>query len=140
MLQGGVHAHDLRVRLGVDETGMAIAGRAANAVTLPWILLVEHDTDRNMERLIAELPQVVAEGLDARLVADGREAIGRTGGRVRGINTPLPVDVIEILRLSVVRLHVRVRKRPRRGDAAVVADRTEVLLPHPQQRCAVEFG
>ena len=52
----------------------------------------------------------------------------------------LAVNVIEVLRLGVVRLEVLVAQRPRGRNAVGVSDATEVLLAQAQQGGAVDLG
>ncbi len=51
MLDCLVDTHNLRVGLGADQTGKAVAGIAANAAALVRVLLVEYDPDRYVEGL-----------------------------------------------------------------------------------------
>ena len=61
------------------------------------------------------------------------------GGSV-GSSPACAVDEVELLGLGVVGLEVGVGDRPRRRDAAVVADLAEVALAQAEQDRAVDLG
>ena len=65
-----------------------------------------------MEGLEADACEVVAQLLDARLMADRRKGIGSTGGRLGRVDTPLAVYLIELLCFGVVGLQVLVADGP----------------------------
>src|SRR6516225_4280138 len=71
-LECRVDGTDLRVRLGPDQAGIAVASLAADAATGVRILLIEHDPQRRVKRMEPQARKVVGQLLDARLVADGR--------------------------------------------------------------------
>ena len=71
MLQSRVHAADLRVALGVEQAGKAVAGIAPDALRFARVVFVEHDAERDVEGLVPERQQIVVELLNARLVGDG---------------------------------------------------------------------
>ena len=135
-----VDADHLGVGLGLDQARKAVAGVAPDAAARARVLLVEHEADRNRERPVSLADEAVEHRLDARLVADRRVAVGGARRRLGGIAAPQPVHVVEVLGLGVVGLEVLVADRPRGGDAAVVPHLAEVLLPHPEERRAVELG
>jgi hypothetical protein len=47
MLDGLIDAYYLRIRLGAQQARKSVAGIAADAAALVWVLLVEHDPDRH---------------------------------------------------------------------------------------------
>ena len=93
---------------------------------------VEQYAERQRERVMAKPPEIVEQLLNARLVAHGRITIRRAGFTLRRIGAALSVDMIQPLRLCIVRLKVRIAQRPGRRDAAVVYDLSEVFLAEPQ--------
>jgi len=72
-------------------------------------------------------------------VAYGRIWVRSARRWVRGILGPQPVDLVEALRLPVVRLQFVVADRPSRRHAAPVFDLAEVLAPQPEQSGAVKL-
>ena len=93
-----------------------------------------------VEGVVADRGEVVGELLDARLVGDRRERVGRARGRFGRVLATGAVHAVELLGLRVVGLHLLVGDRPRRRDAVVVAQLAEVLLAQAVQRGAVELG
>ncbi len=73
-------ADDVGIRLGMDQAGVAVTGRAADALAKRRVLLVEHDAAGRMEGMEASSGQVLIELLDAGLVGDGRNT-GSLGWR-----------------------------------------------------------
>src|SRR6266700_7115437 len=121
MLDRLIDAHNLRVGLGTHKASESVAGVAANAATLLRILLVEHDPNRNVEGLQAGARKVIGQLLNTWLVAHSRPGIWGVGRRLRWILAAIAVHLIEILRLSVVRLQVVIANRPCGRDSAVVS-------------------
>src|SRR5262249_35282897 len=140
MLEGGIHAEYLHVRLAVDETRVTIAGTAADAGALARRGLVEADPQRHVERPEPESREVVAEPLHARVMADRRVRVRRAGWWVRGVLAALAVHVVKLLGLRVVGLKVLVADRPGGRDAAPVLELVEVLPAQPEERRPVELG
>ena len=70
----------------------------------------------------------------------GWEPVRSARPRVGGIDSALTVDLIEIFRLRVVRFELVVADRPRRREAAVVLDLTEIFFAKPEERRAIELG
>ena len=138
-LDRGPHAQHVRVGLAVGQAREAVEAVAAHAAPALGIALVEVDADRQVERVMAGLDEVVVELLDARLVRDGR--VGeRPGGRgLGGVLAALAVDEVQPLGLGVIGLEVVVGQRPRRRDAGVVADLVEVALTQTEEDRAVEL-
>ena len=108
-----IHAHHLGVGLGVDQARVAVARVAADAAAGARIALVEHDAEGHVERPQPNAAEVVGELLDARLVAHRREGVRRARRWLGRIAAALTVDLVEPLRLGVVRLELVVRDRPR---------------------------
>src|SRR6266436_1458737 len=103
MLDCLINADNLRVGLGADQTGKAVAGVAADAAALVRILLVEHDPNRYVEGLQTRTCEVVGQLLNAWLMAHRRPGIRGTSFRFGRIFSAVPVYLIEILGLRVVR-------------------------------------
>src|SRR2546427_1358683 len=101
MLQSGVDAARLSVRLCPDQAGKRVAGRTSNALALLWIALVEPNAERDVEGMQSKALEVIMELLNAGLVAHGRVGVGRGRPRLGRIGAALSVDVIHLLRLRV---------------------------------------
>jgi hypothetical protein len=129
----------MRVGLAVGEAGKAVEAVAAHAAPALRVGLVEIHADRQVERLVAGTREVVVELLDARLVRHGRVGEGSGAGRLGRVLARPAVHEVQPLGFRVVRLEVRVGERPRRGDAAVVADLLEVALAQPEEDRAVDL-
>ena len=136
----GSTQHDLRVRLGVDQAGEAVARVAADAAARPRGFCSSSMTPSGTwNGRCPSAREIVVQLLDARLVADRGIRIGRAGRRLGRVDAALAVHLIEALGLGVVRLELVVADRPRRRDAAVMPQLAEVLSPQPEQRRAVEL-
>src|SRR5215472_15657298 len=127
------------VGLSVRETGEAVEPVAAHAAARLRVGLVQVHADGQVERLVPGLLEVIGELLDARLVRHlwvrkrpGARRLGRVLARP-------PVHEVELLRLGVVRLEILIRDRPRRREAAVVANLVKVSLPQAEQDGAINF-
>ena len=59
MCECGIYTDNLGIRLGVDETGKAVAGVAADAAALVGVLFIEHHAKRRVKRLQAETGEIV---------------------------------------------------------------------------------
>jgi len=140
MRERGPDADDLGVGFRLDETREAIASGAADARAVRRLRVVEKQSERERERVVAEAREVRTELLDPGFVTDGRMGIRRRGRRLGRVDPALPVDVIELLRARVVRLEGVVGNRPAGGDATLVPELSEILLAHPEQRCSVHLG
>ena len=144
VLERGIDADHLGVGLGADQAREAVHPVAADAGAgvggHPTLVLGQVHPDRQVERVQALLLQVVAELLDPWLVLHRRVAVLLAGVALGGVLAVLAVHQVEMLGLGVIRLEVLVAHRPRRGDAAVVAQLAEVLRAQPEQRRAVELG
>ena len=108
MTQSRCDADDMRVGLGLNETGKAVAGRASDARTVMRVLLVEHDADRQRERPMSGAREIVGELLDARLVRHRRMRVGLVARRLGRIAAALAMHVIELLCFGVVGREVAV--------------------------------
>ena len=100
------HAHHLGVRLGVHDAGEAVAVVAAHAAAERHVVLAQQHAARGMEGMQSRCGKVVRELLDARLVRDRRERVGRAGGWLGGVLAPRSMNLVELLGLRVVRLHL----------------------------------
>src|SRR6266540_2354156 len=140
IFQRRVHAANLRVGLGVDEARMAVAGAATDAGTLARVLLIEHHAERRVKRPQTMPGKVVAQLLDARLMADGRIWKRRTAPRLGRIFTLRTVDEIKPFGLDVIRLQFIVGDWPRGRDAAVMTNLSKILFAQTEQRRAVKLG
>ena len=108
----------MRVALGANQAGKAIARLTPDAPAGVGILLVQHDAERYVKRPEPALDQVVVQLLDAWLVADCRIRVLRARPGIRGIDAAFAVDVVQALGLGVIRLQLLVADRPRRRAAA----------------------
>ena len=104
------------------------------------VLLVQHDAKRHVERIESEVLPVIAELLHARLMTYRRKWIGGTCPGIGGINSPLPVNLEQVLCAGVIWLHIPVGDGPPGRDSAVMDDLPEILLTEPEQRSAIELG
>ena len=139
VLERRPHAEHLGVGLRVHQAREAVAGRAAHAVAVRHVGLEQPDAAGRVEGVEPGGLQVVGELLDARLVADRGERVGRRRGRLGRILAARAVDLVELLGERVVGLHLVVGDRPRGRDAVVVAQLAEVLRAQAVQRGAVEL-
>ncbi len=98
-VKGRIDAESLSVGLCIDETGIAITGVAANALARVGTLFVDLEAKWCVKGFKSELLKIVAELLDARLVADGRMRIRTAGVRLGRILAASSVDVVEALGL-----------------------------------------
>src|SRR5206468_1954017 len=115
-------------------------GIAADALARACVGLVELDSERHVERPQAEAGEVLAQLLDAGLVANGRMRIRAARGRIGRIDAALAVNVIEPFGLQIVGLEIVVADRPGGGYAAMVPDLAEVLASQSKQSGPVELG
>src|SRR6186713_377502 len=65
-----IDAQYLSIRLRIHQTWETVAGRAANALAGMTVLLVELNTQRDMERPETQSQKVVVQLLHPRLMAD----------------------------------------------------------------------
>ena len=130
----------LGVGFGVHEAREAVAVLTPHALAVGRVALVEQDPARRVERVEALLGEVVGQLLDPGLVRDRGERVGSARRRIGRILPARAVDLVELLRLGVVRLHVLVGDRPRRRDPVVVLELAEVLRPQAIQRGAIQLG
>src|SRR5208337_2503883 len=68
MLERGIDTDHLRVRLGIDEARIAVAGVAADASALVRVLLVAHQAKRSVKGMQSLRSKVVTQLLHPRLV------------------------------------------------------------------------
>ena len=113
VLERGLDGEHLRVGLGAHEAREAVATVATDAAARLRILLVEQDPERRMERPEALAREVLAELLQARLMAHGWMRKGSARGRLGWVFSALSVDVVHALGARVVRLELVVRDGPR---------------------------
>jgi hypothetical protein len=140
MLERWAYGDHLGIRLRVDNTWEAVAVGAAHAPRVGRVRLVEHDPARSVKRVVARAGQIVRELLDARLVRDRRVRVVVACMRLGRILAARSVNLVELLRLRVVRLELLVGDRPRGRDAVVVLELAEVLLAKAVERGAVQLG
>ena len=140
VLDRGAHGDHLGVALGVHQAGEPVAVRAAHALAVGHVRLVEQHPAGGVEGVVADGGEVLGELGDARLVGHGGVRVGSGCRRFGRVLPAGPVDLVELLGLRVVGLHLLVGDRPRRRDAVVVAQLAEVLGAQPVERRAVELG
>src|SRR5207249_3554595 len=124
----------------VDETGVAVAGRAADALAEIFLRLVDADAQWGVARVESARREMVGDFLDARLMAHRRKRKLAAARRLRRIDPALAVDLVKLLRLGVVRLEVAILQRPLRRNAADVLHLLEVAFAQSEQRRAVKLG
>src|SRR5436190_22500703 len=103
---------DVRVRFCVNKAGEAVTRVATNTRALLGIFLIQHDPEWSMKRLQPVQRKVVAQLLDARLVADRWVWECSTAVRLSRIFADRAMHMINLLRLSVIWLEFVVRNRP----------------------------
>ena len=140
VLQGRPDAEHLGIGLGLDQAREAVARPAADALAVRPVVLQEPDAAGRVEGVVAGLLQVVRQLLDAGLV--GQRRVRVLGARVAlgRVLAVVAVDLVEMLRPRVVRLHVVVRDGPGRRDAVVMAELPEVLRPQAVEGRPVHLG
>ena len=114
VFQGRIDAADLGIGLRLHQTGMAVAGGAADAAAAAAVLFVQHDAHGHVERPVPERHQAVVQGLDARFMAHRRVPVGSARPGLGGVLAAVAVHVIELLGAGVVGLEVGVGDGPRR--------------------------
>ena len=124
----------------MNEAGESVAGVAADALRGVLILFVQADSKRGVKRLEPLGGEVFCELLQARFMRDGWEGVGRGTTRFRWVFTGIAVHFVEFFRRRVVGFELVVPHRPLGRDAAVMAEDTEILLAHAEERRAVELG
>ena len=140
VLQRRPDAEHLGVGLRVHEAREAVAGGAPDAVAVRPVRLEQPHAARRVERVQPRRLEVVGELLDARLVADRGEGVGRGRRRLGRVLPARAMDLVALLGERVVRLQLVVGDRPRRRDPVVVGQLAEVLRAQPVQRRSVELG
>src|SRR5437660_7159008 len=103
---------DVRVRFCVNKAGEAVTCVATDAWTFLRIFLIQHDAEWSMKWLQPVQRKVVAQLLNARLVADRWVWEWCTAGRLSRIFADRATHMIKRLRLSVIWLEFVVRNRP----------------------------
>ncbi len=140
MGQRGPHGNDFRIGLGVDETGVTVAGVALDTVALRAMRLVQHDAGRGVKGAVTGGDEVLVQALDAGLMGDRRVLIGLARRGFGGILAAHAVNVEKLLRLGVVGLQFVVSDRPRRRNAVMVLQLAEIFLAEAEERRAVHLG
>src|SRR5437667_8811976 len=140
MLNCFVHADDLRVGLRAYQARKSITRATANTAAFVRVLLVEHHANGNMERIESHTREVIGQLLNARFMADCGPRIVRSRRRFGRILAAIAVHLVQVFRLSVVRLQIVVADRPCGRNAAVVAQLAEVFLAKAEQCRAVKLG
>ncbi len=145
-------AVDVGVGFGVDETGVAVAGVAADALGFDGIVGVALETKWNGEGVDAEVFDGRFDLGHARLVGEGSVRIGLgveglggvEGGSVAagdgGRGAEVAVDVKELFGAGVEGLHVRVGDGPGGRDTPFVLDDAEVFGTHAEHGCAIDLS
>jgi hypothetical protein len=139
------YAVDVGVGFGVDETGITIASIATDAFGFEGVSGVALEAERNGEGTIAELFDVVVDGLHARFAGErgewirlGVEGLSRIGAAE--IIVEIAVGGEELFGTCVVGLEVGVGKRPSKRNAAFVVENAEVFGAKAKECCAVDLG
>ena len=137
--QRGLDAHHVGVGLRPDEAREAVARVAADAVAVLRVVLVDHDAERQVERVETRPLEVRGQLLDPGLVAHRRVRERPRGPGLARVDLALTMHVVELLGPRVVRLEVCVADRPRLGHAIDVLHPAEVLLSLAKQHRAVHL-
>ena len=128
--------------LACTDAGEAIAGIAADAAAGLWIAARRASPPAACETDgLPSTHEIVVQLLDAGLVADGRERVGRARPRLRRIDAALAVHLVDALRLGVVRLEIVVARSAtpaRRRPSCRSSPKSS--LAQAEQRRAVKFG
>jgi hypothetical protein len=129
----------------VDQTGIAVAGVAANAFGFEGVSRVALEAQRYGKRVVAEPFYIVINGLHARFAGERRKGIGfgvEWLGRVGTAEILVEVAVSgeEFFGARVIRLEVDVGERPCRGDAVFVMEDAEVLGTETEEGGSVDLG
>src|SRR5437899_52913 len=104
---------DMRVRFCVNKAGEAVTCIATDAGTFLRIFLIQHDAEWSMKWLQPVQRKVVAQLLNARLVADRWVREWSTAVRLSRIFADRAMHIINLLRISVLCLGGGRRIRPR---------------------------
>ena len=139
MLQRRVYTNGLRVGLGVDETGMTIAGIAADAGTPARVLLIDFDPEWHMKGLQTCTLKIVGQVLNALLVTDGWIFVGCTRVGFSWIFAAVSVDLVKMFGFGVVRFELVVADGPGWRRAAVMLEFAKVFLAQAKQGRAVKL-
>src|SRR5262245_26688911 len=123
----------------MDQAWEAIAGLAADALAGAGVLFIELNPERHMEWFQSEASEIVAQLLYTRLVGDRWMRIGTASERVCGVDSTLPMDLIEVFRLQIIRFNVVVRDGPSRRNTSVMPQLSKVFFPQPEQSCTVKL-
>src|SRR5437588_188695 len=133
MFHGLIDTYNLRIGFGAYQTGESIARIAAYAAAFVGVLFVEHNPHRDVERLQTRTDEIVGQLLNAWLMANGGPGVLRIGRRFSRVFSAVAVDLIEILRLSVVGLEIVIADRPRRRNSSVVTQFTKIFFAQSEQ-------
>ena len=94
MLERRPNPEHVGVGFAVDGAGESVAVLTADAGAVRHVLLVQPDTTRSVERVVARRLEIVRELLDPRLVRDGRKWVWRACVRLGGITAVLAVHLV----------------------------------------------
>ena len=140
MLERWPYAYRLGVGFGLYQTGISVAGVAADAAAEVRRLFIEQDRGGGVERTMTAALQAIDQLLDARLVTYGGKGVRRARWWLGGVLATFAVNVIDAFGLGVVRLQFLVSDWPCGREAGVMAQLTEVLLAQPKQRGSEDLG
>src|SRR6266480_3954637 len=129
------HAADVRVRFCVNQAGEAVTCVATDARTFLRIFLIQHDAKWSMKWLQPVQRKVVAQLLNARLVADRWVWEWSTAVRLSRVFAHRAMHMINPLRLSIIWLEFVIRDRPGGRSAAVVFDLAKILFAEAEKSC-----
>src|ERR1700722_8548217 len=138
-------AVDVGVRFGVDQAWVAVAGVAANAFGFDEVGGVTLETERDGKGVVAELLDVVVNGLHARLAGERGERVGFGVDGFGGIGAgEVVVEMAmcgeELFGAAVIGFEVGVSEWPRGRDAALVMEDAEIFGTETEERGAVDLG
>ena len=118
-------AIDVRVGFGVDETGVAIAGVATDALGFQGVGGIALETQGHGEGVVAKFFYVVVDGLHAGFAGERGEWVGLGVEGLRRVGTAeiiveVAVSGEEFFGACVVGLEVGIGEGPCGGDSALV--------------------
>src|ERR1700685_3256160 len=105
--QRRIDTDDLRIRLAVGQTWIAVEGIAADARGVRQrlaVLFVEQNADRQMKRVVSLSLEAIEQLLDARLMRDRRIGVWLFRRRLGWVFAAQTVNVIKLFGSLIIRL------------------------------------
>src|SRR5678815_2522325 len=114
MLQRRIDTDRLCISLSANQTGMAVAGIAANTRALPWIIFINANAEWYMKRLQTCSLKIIVQMLNTLFVTNRRIFVGRAGVWFCWIFTAVTVHLVEVFSFGVIGFQLVVANWPRR--------------------------